>query len=166
MSSVLKDIPVSEVMSIKVFSISSDKTVEDASNLMHRKHFGGLPVVDDKRLVGIITLKEVNDIKPEKRGKTKVKDVMTKQVVTISPHEKVSVALEKMSKLSIMRLPVVSGTDAMIGVITLTDIKKASKDLQHRKLTTTPRCKGCGATLKVSISHTVTCEYCGLAASL
>ena len=166
MSSFLKDIPVSEVMSIKVFTISSNRTVEDALNLMHRKHFGGIPVVDDKKLVGIITLKEVTDVKSEKRSKTQVKDVMIKQVATISPREKVSNALEKMSKLRIMRLPVVSGGDAMVGIITLTDINKVSKGLQRRKITKTPKCKGCGASLKISISHTVTCEYCGLASSL
>lgn len=168
MSSILKDIPVSEVMSIKVYTISSDQTVEHAQNLMHKKHFGGIPVVDDGKLVGIITLKDVSNVEVGKREKTKIKDVMVKQIVTISPKEKVSTALEKMSKLRVMRLPVVSGTNTLIGVITLTDIEKTSRMLQNRKISHSKslKCKGCGAPLKMTVSHTVKCEYCGMGNSL
>lgn len=168
MSSILKDIPVSEVMSMKVFTISPDQTVEQAQNLMQKKHFGGLPVVDNGKLVGIVTLKDVGNIKVGKREKTKIRDIMIKQVVTISQKEKVSIALEKMSKLRVMRLPVVLGADTLIGVITLTDIEKASKMLQNRKISHSKslKCKGCGAPLKVSISRTAICEYCGQATGL
>ena len=59
MSSVLANITVAEIMSIKVHSISSGKTVEQAHNLMEAGGFGGLPVVDDGKLAGIITRKNI-----------------------------------------------------------------------------------------------------------
>ena len=150
-------------MSIKVYTISPEQTVEQARNLMYRKHFGGLPVVDDKKLVGIVTLKDVNNIQVEKHEKTKIKDIMVKQVVTISPNDNLSNALEKMSKIRVIRLPVVSGSNVLLGVITLTDIEKASKKLQNKKLSSSKphKCTSCGAPLKMTISHTVKCAYCG-----
>ncbi|MDE1829428.1 MAG: CBS domain-containing protein [Thaumarchaeota archaeon] len=163
MSSILKDVSVSEVMSIKLFTISPDQSVEQARKLMHTKHFGGLPVVDNKRLVGIVTLKDVSNVEAGKREKTKIKDIMVKEVVTISPKEKVSTALEKMSKLRVMRLPVVSGVDTLIGVITLTDIEKTSRTLKSKKLSHSKphKCKACGAALNIAVSNTVKCDYCG-----
>ena len=163
MSSALANITVAEVMSIKVHSISSDKTVEQAYNLMNARGFGGLPVVDDEKLAGIITRKDVGNIKFEKRAKTKVKDVMTKQVLTTVPEEKVSIVLEKMSELRVMRMPVISKTGALIGVITLADIDKASKTLKNRKFDepTILKCPNCSAPLAITINRTVTCQHCG-----
>ena len=127
MSSVLANITVAEIMSIKVHSISSDKTVEQAHNLMEARGFGGLPVVDDGKLAGIITRKDIRNIEFEKRAKTKVKDVMTKQVLTTVPEERVSIILEKMLKRKVGRMPVVSKTGALVGMVTLADMDKASK---------------------------------------
>lgn len=168
MSSVLKQITVAQVMSLKVYSISPDRTVAHAHRLMRAKHFGGLPVIEDGRLVGIITRKDVARVQLGKKDKTKVKDVMTKQVVTVSPDDKVSTAFEKMAELRVMRMPVTSKTGALVGVVTLTDINKASKTLQKRKLSIseTVKCSFCGAPLKVTIERIVTCEYCGRTTNL
>ena len=55
MSSVLKQITVAEVMSIKIYPISPDRTVAQAYGLMRAKRLGGLPVVENGNLVGIVT---------------------------------------------------------------------------------------------------------------
>jgi len=167
-SDILKQIAVSELMSIKVFSISSNKTVEYAKKLMQSKHFGGLPIVEDGKLVGIVTHKDISKVQLGRRNKTKVKDIMTKQVVTIFMDEKASTALEKMSELRVMRMPVISNSGALVGIITLTDIDKASKKLQKRQLSTPKAllCPRCGAPLKITINRTVRCEYCGEITSL
>ena len=127
MSSVLANITVAEIMSTKVHSISSDKTVEQAHNLMEAKGFGGLPVVDNGKLAGIITRKDIRNIEVEKRATTKVKAVMTKEVLTTVPEERVSIILEKMLKRKVGRMPVISKTGAVVGMVTLADIDKASK---------------------------------------
>ena len=127
MASVLANITVAEIMSTKVHTISSDKTVEQAHNSMEAKGFGGLPVVDDGKLAGIITRKDVKNVDVEKRAKTKVNAVMTQQVLTTVPEERVSIVLEKMLKRKVGRMPVISKTGAVVGMVTLADIDKASK---------------------------------------
>jgi len=92
-SEILEQIDVSGLMSIKIYSISLDKTVEYAKKLMQSKHFGGLPVVENGKLVGIVTHKDISKVQLGKRSKTKVGDIMTKEVVTISVDEKASTAL-------------------------------------------------------------------------
>lgn|GEM_PF-350511 len=163
MSEILEQIDVSGLMSIKIYSISLDKTVEYAKKLMQSKHFGGLPVVENGKLVGIVTHKDISKVQLGKRSKTKVGDIMTKEVVTISVDEKASTALEKMSELRVMRMPVISKSGALVGIITLTDIDKASKKLQNRQLSTPKAlfCPRCNAPLKITLSRTVKCEYCG-----
>jgi len=166
MSSVLNQLPVSEVMSIKVYSVSPDEPIEHALNLMRAKHFGGLAVVENGKVAGIITRKDIHEIDISKRDRTHVRDVMKTQILTTTPDEKVSVALEKMAKLRIMRMPVISKTGALIGIITLTDIDRASKQLQNKTFTPALKglkCSSCGAPLKLTLGNVATCEYCGQA---
>lgn len=150
-------------MSIKLYSISPDKTVEHANNLMKGKHFGGLPVVEENKLVGIVTRKDVAKVDVGKRSKSKVKDIMTKEVVTISQDDKASTAFEKMSELRVIRMPVVSKTGTLVGMVTLTDLERAIKTLQNRKLGkgNSLMCSNCHAPLKVTLNRTVKCEHCG-----
>lgn len=163
LAEILKDIAVSEIMSIILYTISPDKTVQYAHNLMKGKHFGGLPVVEEHKLVGIVTHKDVSRVDVGKRNKSKVKDIMTKQVVTITQDEKASKAFEKMSELRVMRMPVTSNSGVLVGMVTLTDLDKAIKTLQSRKLGkgNMLSCSYCKAPLKITLSRTVRCEHCG-----
>ncbi len=163
MSSVLANIPVSEVMSLVVYSVSPEKTVYEAYGLLRGKHLGGLPVLENGKLVGIITHNDAKGVDINKRLKTKVKDIMTKKVVTVLPDEKVSTALEKMTKLNIMRAPVVSSTGALVGFLALSDVERAVKILRNRKLDSPQaiKCPNCGGLLAITLSRTITCQHCG-----
>ena len=156
MSSGIFPIPVAEVMSLKVYSISADEPIERARKLMQSKHFGGLPVVENNQVVGIVTMKDTH-----KQGflKGKVRDVMTKEVVSIAPEEKLPNAHAKMSRLGVMRLPVITRDNQLVGMLTLTDIERAQRILQKRTIENT-NCRKCGHPLSLSISETVVCEYC------
>ena len=90
MSSPLERITVSEVMSLVVYSTSPDNTVAEAYGLLHGKHLGGLPVTENGKLVGIITHKDFKQVNFDNRNKTKVKDIMSKEVITTQPDERVS----------------------------------------------------------------------------
>ena len=168
MSSVLANITVAEVMSIVVYSISPEKTVAEAYGLLRGKHLGGLPVLENGNLVGIITHNDAKGVDFNKRLKTKVKDIMTKKILTVLPDEKVSTALEKMSELRIMRMPVVSSKGSLVGFLALSDIERAVKTLRNRKLDApqTIKCPNCSAPLAVTINRRVTCEHCGHVSSV
>ena len=128
MPNLLANIPVSKVMSV-VYPTSPENTVSKAYGLMQGKHLDGLPVVENSELVGVITRSDINKIDFSQREKTKVKDIMSKQPITIGSEEKVSAALEKMTKLKIGKLPVISTTGALVGWLSLGDIDTAVKTL-------------------------------------
>lgn len=163
MSAILANINVSEIMSVVAYPISSENTVYQAYGLMKRKHLGGLPVLENGELVGVITQTDVKKIDFNSRQKTKVKDIMSKKPITIGSDEKVSVALEKMTKLRIGRMPVVSAPGSLVGWLSLSDIERAVKIIRNRKLDTPQgkNCPHCNAPLPVTISRTITCQHCG-----
>lgn len=163
MSSPLENITVSEVMSLVVYSTSPDNTVAEAFGLLHGKHLGGLPVIENGRLVGIVTHKDFRQVDFNNRNKTKVKDIMSKQVITAQPDEKVSAAMEKMTNRRIMRMPVVTSNGNLVGFLALSDIERAVKILRNRKLDSPQaiNCPNCKAPLPITISRTVTCQHCG-----
>lgn len=167
-SSPLEKIAVKEVMSLVVYSTSPENTVAEAYGLLRGKRLGGLPVIENGNVVGIVTQKDFKKVTLDKRYKTKVKDIMSKQVVTSLPDDKVSTAMEKMTNNRIMRIPVVSSTGALVGFLALSDIERAVKILRNRKLSSPQsiKCPNCGAPLAVNLSRTVICQHCGHVSSV
>ncbi len=118
-------------------TIHGDDTVADALNLMKEYKIGGIPVVDNEKiLVGIVTNR---DLRFEKRMSRKIEDVMTKDKI-ITTHQ--SIDLEKATDIlqrhKIEKLPVVDDNNKLIGLLTYKDITKvkdnplACKDKQGR----------------------------------
>ncbi|HHY75391.1 MAG TPA: IMP dehydrogenase [Firmicutes bacterium] len=120
------------------FFLSPDKTVEDALVLMARYHISGVPIVENGRLVGIITNR---DIRFEENHKKPISEVMTKEGLITAP---VGTSLEEakriMAKHKIEKLPLVDSDFRLKGLITLKDIEKtrqyprAAKDSKGRLL--------------------------------
>lgn len=98
-------------------------TLREASKVMGEMNMGSLVVMEDDKIVGIITstdiLKAIGDGKDP--DKTLVKDVMSKDVITIQADEDVSKAVEIMVQHKIKRLPVMMN-DKLVGIITVSDI--------------------------------------------
>ena len=164
MSSLLEQIDVSEIMSVKIYPISPERSVRDAHRMMKSKHVSGLPVLEDERLVGIITGKDVHNVQREMMDRTKVRDVMTEQVVIAYADSKVSNALEGMARAGLWRIVVVSRTGGVIGIVTRSDIDRASEILKDRGYGVLGplKCPGCNAPLKVTLSNAIKCKFCGL----
>ncbi|KZX12527.1 inosine-5'-monophosphate dehydrogenase [Methanobrevibacter filiformis] len=103
-----------------VVTTSPDHSLSSVREIMVEENVSGLPVIDDGKLIGIISKR---DIKPliTSDSKKKVKDIMTSDVVTvedsISPEEALNIAYEN----KIERLPVVRN-DKLVGIITIKDI--------------------------------------------
>ena len=61
--------PVGELMSRNLYSVNSDSTVEDCMNMMNTKKIRHLPVVDDDKLVGVVSVGDlIRFIIEEQRG--------------------------------------------------------------------------------------------------
>ena len=73
-----------------VWSISPDATVFEAIQLMADKNVGALPVVDNSRLIGIISERDYTRkviLKGLSSKDTPVRDIMTREVLTASPSD-------------------------------------------------------------------------------
>jgi CBS domain-containing protein len=163
MPEILKQIPVSEIMSIKRYRISPNMVVAKAYNLMRGKRIAGVPVVENNKLVGIVTRADVKKVNFDKRAVTQVKDIMTKEPITIFSDEKVSTAFDKLAERNIHGMPVVSRNGALVGYVTNTDIEKALRTLKNRVLNTPEglNCPFCGGKLPLTLYRVGVCQHCG-----
>jgi len=112
-------------MVIDPLTIAPRATLRSALDLMRDHGFSGLPVVDDGRLVGILTSR---DVRFETRLDKCVADVMTKETITVSEGTTVAEAKRVLHKHRIEKLLVVSGTGSLLGLITVKDILKADSN--------------------------------------
>ncbi|KRQ87639.1 Inosine-5'-monophosphate dehydrogenase [Caloramator mitchellensis] len=107
------------------FYLSPDDTIQDADNLMARYRISGVPIVVDKKLVGIITNR---DIRFEKDFSRKIKDVMTKEnLITAPVGTSMKEAEEILRRHKIEKLPLVDEEFNLKGLITIKDIEKTEK---------------------------------------
>jgi len=107
-------------------TIQPDNTVAQALELMHTFHVSGLPVIDDKKLVGILTNRDVRFV--EDPAAVLVKDVMTHEnLVTVRPGTTLSEAKKLLHAHRIEKLLVVDDKGQLAGLLTIKDIDKIQK---------------------------------------
>ena len=121
----LANYKVRDVMTPNPICVPSDATVRDVVSLMLKRKHLGYPVVKDGKLVGIVTLKDVMNAKEDDA----VEEVMSRNVVVVSPETSVYEALRIMGEKKIGRLPVVEG-NRVIGIISRSDIIKLAEILE------------------------------------
>lgn len=114
---------VRQVMNKNVIIAKPDITVREASEVMSRFHVGSVVIVDDGKITGILT--ERNILIAVAQGKdpetTTAADIMTKSVVTTDPDKDIRDAIDLMIKHKIKKLPVIQ-EGKLVGIITASDI--------------------------------------------
>jgi IMP dehydrogenase len=128
-------------------TLSVDKTIREAKKAMANYHISGLPVLDDDKLVGIITNR---DIRFETDDNLSVRDRMTKEnLVTVPVGTTLEEAKKVLQEHRIEKLLVVDEDDSLAGLITVKDIQK-KEDFPYA-------CKDGGGRLRVGaaigVSH-------------
>ena len=124
---------VRDVMRTDVKTIEPDANIQEAAEKMTRFRIGSLIVTEGTRLVGIITERDILMkivAKAKDPAKTKVSDIMTKEVIMISPDKDLEEAALVMVEKKIKKLPVLL-YDKLIGIITATDICAAQPKLME-----------------------------------
>ncbi len=118
---------VSDIMNSEVITIDQNETVALASRLLSRRNIGSLPVSDENgQLVGMLTDRDIvlrcvaANRDPEK---TSIGSVMSRDIVSVSPYDEVSEALELMSAARVRRLPVAE-SGKLIGIVSLGDVSR------------------------------------------
>ncbi|MCK4529731.1 MAG: IMP dehydrogenase, partial [Candidatus Marinimicrobia bacterium] len=114
-------------MIINPITIDPDKPIGEALALMARFHISGVPVVQNSKLVGIITNRDLRFI-TEKDYKAKVSEYMTsKNLITTPMGTTLEEAIKPLQKHRIEKLPVVDKKGHLVGLITIKDIRKKMK---------------------------------------
>jgi CBS domain-containing protein len=128
------NILVRDWMTSPVITIFPNAAISTANYTMKEYGIRRLPVVENDTLVGIITIGDVREAKPSNATKLTtwelqyvwsgitVQDVMTRQVITISPEASIIDAVELMLEHKISGLPVINERHKLVGLLTESDI--------------------------------------------
>ena len=117
---------VKEFMSKDVVSVTPETSVRKAAEVMAAEHVSSAVVCENKRLVGIITEKDLARkivAKGVDADKALAKDIMTSELVTIEPEKSLYDAMLKLNKKKVTHLPVVKN-NVLVGIISSMDILK------------------------------------------
>ncbi|NWG34946.1 MAG: CBS domain-containing protein [Chloroflexi bacterium] len=131
---------VGERMSRPVISVTPETPISDALVMFKKEHIRRAPVMKDGKLVGIVSEKDLLNASPSSAttlsiwemnyliSKVKVKNVMTKKVITVNRDTPIEEAARIMADKKIGGLPVVDG-ERVVGMITETDLFKVFLEL-------------------------------------
>ena len=129
---------VKDFMTPVVVTVREDQSMLEARETMRGKNLNSLPVVDDlKRVRGIITAEDIGKASPSDAstlsryeanyllGRLKVKDIMSRSVITVEAEDTVEFVAYKLYKHRVNALPVVDENNKLVGIISQTDIFRA-----------------------------------------
>ncbi|MFV2061407.1 MAG: CBS domain-containing protein [Gammaproteobacteria bacterium] len=123
---------INKFMSTNVETIPANATTKVAARKMHDLHVGMLPVVEDDKLVGILTDRDIT-CRVVATGHdavmTQVNEVMKKDIVTCFDDEDLTEAANIMKLNRIRRLTILNHDNKITGLLSVKDIAKGSHQL-------------------------------------
>jgi CBS domain-containing protein len=121
---------IKEVMTRDVRACEPNATVAEAAKVMAQEDVGPVPIVEDGRLVGIVTDRDIA-VRVVAEGRdpnaTTVREIASTELVTVSPDDDLDEALNLLAKSQVRRLPVVEG-DRLVGIVAQADIARLGED--------------------------------------
>lgn len=132
---ILERAVVKDAMTTNVVTISSSLNVQTVLELIQKYGYTGFPVVDERKLVGIMTFADAEKVEADKRHITTVADVMTEKLIVVNPGDSLEEALRILLDRKIGRLPVVdeNNPEELLGLMTKFDIIKAHARLSAQR---------------------------------
>ena len=112
----------------EVWSVASDSTVAETLQQMIDKNIGALPVVDEGRLVGIISERDyARKVVLNQRMllNTPIREIMTTEVCYVRPEQTLEECMALMTDKRVRHLPVLANDEDLIGLISIGDVVKA-----------------------------------------
>ncbi|MGL5058944.1 MAG: chloride channel protein [Microcoleus sp.] len=124
----LSDLQAANVMQRRVETLSSSLTFEEVMQAFSRSHHRGFPVVDEGKLVGIVTQSDLaNAGQRNFSQQSLLKEFMTAQPITVAAGDTLSEVLHRLNRYNLSRLPVTEGR-RLVGIITRSDIIRVESD--------------------------------------
>ena len=125
---------VRDCMKSPVITITPDTLIDNAIETMREKHVRRLPVVENGKLVGLVTRKIIGEAIPSsptpltlwglhyQLSRMKVRDVMITDVIVVHPDDTIKEVLAISEKHRIGTFPVVDANGNLVGILTNTDL--------------------------------------------
>jgi CBS domain-containing protein len=116
---------VRDVMTKNPKCVTEKDSVRDVARIMKDQDTGVVPVVDGKKIIGMITDRDIV-VRLVAEGKdcanARISEVMTKSVQKVQEDATVNEVLTMMTSSEIRRVPVVNGNDEIVGIVSMGDI--------------------------------------------
>lgn len=116
---------VRDFMTANPETVSEKDMIRDAARIMKNEDTGVVPVVDGRKVIGLITDRDIV-VRGIADGKdvanTRVNELMTKSVRTVREDAEINDVLRLMTGADIRRVPVVNSSDELVGIVSMGDI--------------------------------------------
>jgi CBS domain-containing protein len=115
---------IEEVMSTGVTVVSPEQPLQEAARLMADLDVGSLPVCDGRRLLGIVTDRDitVRAIAAGRGVDTPVREIMSGEVIYATSDQPVEDVMREMAEAQVRRIPVVDADRKLVGIVSLGDL--------------------------------------------
>ena len=113
---------VRDVMARNLVTIRRDATMRELKCLMQEKRVSGVPVVEDKRLFGIVSIEDLLQALESNRMDEPVARFMAANVVTVEEDMPLSIVLSTFNKYEFRRFPVLNARNEAVGIVTARSI--------------------------------------------
>lgn len=119
-----------EIMTREVKTATRDMTLQQVAALMRDGDMGSIPVVEESKLVGIVTDRDivVRSVAEGKDASTWIGEAMTTEVFSVRPDNFVFEAIRLMCDKQVRRVPVVTENGELAGIISMADIALEMED--------------------------------------
>ena len=119
-----------EIMSARVKTAGKATTLQEVAAMMRDGDMGAMPVVEDGKLVGIVTDRDivVRAIAGGKPVSTPIEEAMTTEIFYVRPDDFVFEAIQLMGDKQVRRVPVVNDDGSLAGIIAMADIALEMED--------------------------------------
>lgn len=115
---------VGDLMSYGVQTVNADEAIAEGIARLRRIGHEGYPVLEAKRVVGLLTLRDADKALEHGLQEATVRDVMLSGTITLTPHDSVARLEEVMVESDWGQIPVVDEREQLIGIVTRTDLIK------------------------------------------
>ena len=121
---------IRDVMTPNPKTVSEKDSIRDAAQIMAREDTGVVPVVEGKKVIGLITDRDIV-VRLIAEGKdcvtARVREVMSKSVKAVKEDTPLSEVLALMSSAQIRRVPVINQNNELVGIVSIGDISTRSQ---------------------------------------
>jgi CBS domain-containing protein len=125
---------VRDVMTPNPVTVTEKDSIADAARIMKSSDTGVVPVVDGRKIIGLITDRDIV-VRLVAEGKNpasaKVTDAMSRSVRSVEESASVDEVIEMMTRAEVRRVPVVNSSQELVGIVSMADV---ASDGQHGKV--------------------------------